>query len=81
MKPYEPPVDSHSVSDAGILSEPRCTVQKITWAARLLSGLVMLLTPGFLLAGIMGLAREGHRGPFFFIEQAFYCSTILYPLL
>ena len=41
----------------------------------------MILTPGFLLAGIMGLAREGHKGPFFVLEVAFYLCTMGYPLL
>ena len=46
-----------------------------------LSALLVLLTPGLLIAGIMGLAREGRRGRYFFVEQAFYWSTMLYPLL
>jgi hypothetical protein len=47
----------------------------------ILGGIAILLTPGFLVAGVMGLAREGHRGRFFFIEQAFYWSMMLYPLV
>jgi hypothetical protein len=47
---------------------------------RTLEAAALILTPGFLLAGAMGLAREGQKGPYFFIEQAFYISTIVYPL-
>lgn len=40
----------------------------------------LILSPGFVIGGVMGLAREGTRGPFFFIEQAFYVATIAYPV-
>jgi hypothetical protein len=45
------------------------------------TALAVLFTPVFIIAGIMGLAREGPRGRFFFVEQAFYWATMLYPLL
>ncbi|MFL5243129.1 MAG: hypothetical protein ACJ8FY_13565 [Gemmataceae bacterium] len=48
---------------------------------RILSGLALILGPGFLIAGAMGLARAGPKGPFFFIEQAFYTSTMGYPVM
>lgn len=55
--------------------------QLLVWTVLLLLGLlVSCMTPFFWLGGIMGLAREGYRGPFFFIEQAFYWSTMLFPL-
>jgi hypothetical protein len=47
---------------------------------RILGGVALILTPGFLIAGAMGLARAGPKGQFFFIEQAFYVSTMAYPL-
>jgi hypothetical protein len=46
-----------------------------------LGGVGLILTPGFLVAGAMGLAAEGPKGPFFFITQAFYISTMGYPLM
>jgi hypothetical protein len=48
---------------------------------QVITSLAVLLTPGFIIAGVMGLAREGPRGRFFFVEQAFYWTTMLYPLL
>lgn len=48
---------------------------------RFVGGLALLLTPGFLIAGAMGMARAGPKGPYFFIEQAFYISTMAYPLM
>lgn len=42
--------------------------------------LVSFMTPFFWIGGAMGLAREGYRGPFFFIEEAFYWSVMLFPL-
>jgi hypothetical protein len=48
---------------------------------RILGGVGVLLAPGFIVGGVMGLARAGPKGPFFFIEQAFYISTMGYPFL
>lgn len=48
---------------------------------RFVGGFALLLSPGFLIAGAMGLARAGPKGPYFVIEQAFYLSTMAYPLM
>lgn len=69
-------------------SELRSPVYKRQF--RLLKGIVrlvraiecvaLLATHALVGAGIMGLARAGRKGPFFFIEEAFYISTMAYPL-
>jgi hypothetical protein len=49
---------------------------------RFVGGLAtLLLTPGFIIAGAIGMARAGPKGPYFFIEQAFYLSTMAYSLM
>jgi hypothetical protein len=55
-------------------------IQSAIRLLRILGGLALILTPGFVIAGEMGMAREGPKGPYFFIEQAFYIFTIAYPL-
>ncbi|MBL8824096.1 MAG: hypothetical protein JNJ77_16035 [Planctomycetia bacterium] len=52
-------------------------------SVRVLCAYLLILTPGFLTAGIMGLSVSiGHKGPkapLVFIPVAFYITTMIYP--
>ncbi len=56
-------------------------VAKAVYIIRVLGVAGLILSPGFILGGIMGMARAGDKGRYFFVEQAFYISTIGYPFL